>query len=289
VTAPCWVPAELERFSWFTRERYAIKLKRDAGRPRPWTEDPILAKYHFNNVFRGDDKTTQVILEVLQEAPDGVEQVRRAVLCRLINKASTIRPALAARGRGPDSLLACLQNDGINTQAYRINTPRGLNNLQGIVELGWDPPHSLYGQLSSTTQVRSLKDAHAVMRQYPFLVGFIGYQILLDLLAVGFWWPSFDASWVLAGPGAERGLRLLQGQPVDYDWQGGDFRRERRPSFMRSVPGLLADLTERLMQDWPAEWPPLTVHETEFMLCELDKYTRKLGAARPSGRLYRGS
>ena len=33
-------------------ERYKIKLKRDAGNPKPWTDNKILQNYSFTNVFR---------------------------------------------------------------------------------------------------------------------------------------------------------------------------------------------------------------------------------------------
>ena len=33
-------------------------LKKQSGEPYPWTDDPILQKYKFTNVFREDDATT---------------------------------------------------------------------------------------------------------------------------------------------------------------------------------------------------------------------------------------
>jgi hypothetical protein len=45
-------------FFRFARERYKIKLAKDAGKPAPWTKDPVLATAYFCNVFREDDRTT---------------------------------------------------------------------------------------------------------------------------------------------------------------------------------------------------------------------------------------
>ena len=45
-------------FFAYARKRHEIYLKRKAGEPPPWTDDPILQQYRFTNVFRELDKTT---------------------------------------------------------------------------------------------------------------------------------------------------------------------------------------------------------------------------------------
>ena len=45
---------------WIT-EREAIRKRREAGEPAPWTTDPILAAYRFCNVWREDDAVTRHI------------------------------------------------------------------------------------------------------------------------------------------------------------------------------------------------------------------------------------
>jgi hypothetical protein len=48
----CWI-----------EEREAIRLRREAGEPPPWTADPILATWSFCNVHREDDRVTRWIAE----------------------------------------------------------------------------------------------------------------------------------------------------------------------------------------------------------------------------------
>jgi hypothetical protein len=48
----------LDRLCYFVRERHNIYLRRKAGKPKPWTEDPILQRNYFCNVYRELDKTT---------------------------------------------------------------------------------------------------------------------------------------------------------------------------------------------------------------------------------------
>ena len=49
----------LNRLVYFITEREAIRLKKEAGEPKPWTSDPILQQYRFCNVRRMDDKVSK--------------------------------------------------------------------------------------------------------------------------------------------------------------------------------------------------------------------------------------
>jgi hypothetical protein len=50
-------------FWYYLNERYSIYLKRKAGMPKPWTEDPIFLSYKFTNVFREHDRGTTWLRE----------------------------------------------------------------------------------------------------------------------------------------------------------------------------------------------------------------------------------
>lgn len=45
------------------QERESIRLKKEAGAPWPWTEDPILREYKFTNVKREHDRTSRLLIE----------------------------------------------------------------------------------------------------------------------------------------------------------------------------------------------------------------------------------
>lgn len=51
-------PAYGKLFAWI-KERYAIKVRREAGQSWPWSDDPIFQENFFCNVHREDDKVTQ--------------------------------------------------------------------------------------------------------------------------------------------------------------------------------------------------------------------------------------
>ena len=52
-------------FDWCI-EREAIRVRREAGQPSPWSQDPVFQKGRFLNVFREDDKGTKAVLRFTQ-------------------------------------------------------------------------------------------------------------------------------------------------------------------------------------------------------------------------------
>src|SRR5215204_5436773 len=63
MTAISKIEEPIKQLYPFAKERYAIYLKRQAGMPPPWTEDPILRDYRFTSVYREDDRVTAWIRE----------------------------------------------------------------------------------------------------------------------------------------------------------------------------------------------------------------------------------
>jgi hypothetical protein len=54
----------------YIEERERIRLRKEAGEPFPWTEDPILRAFKFTNVRRIHDRTTQAFLAIYQAHSD---------------------------------------------------------------------------------------------------------------------------------------------------------------------------------------------------------------------------
>ena len=48
-------------------EREAIRVRREAGQPKPWTDDPILRAWRFCNIRRENDKVTRWIAQNWRE------------------------------------------------------------------------------------------------------------------------------------------------------------------------------------------------------------------------------
>jgi len=56
----------LEFFKWMV-DRHEIFLKKEEGRPKPWTQDKIFLENKFCNPFRENDKTTVWFRENIRE------------------------------------------------------------------------------------------------------------------------------------------------------------------------------------------------------------------------------
>lgn len=285
-----YLKAEVEAFFWLARERYQIKLRKDAGEPRPWTQDRLLQRYHFCNVFRVDDRVSRAIHALADAWSDPFQAVLQGRLC---NKEATIL-ALGQRCRYPATSTPfgdICREQGINTNAYRLNTPLGLNNVDGLVALlkraNTDRPE-LREELQAAPNVPA-----ALRCLGPYLNGFVGYQIVLDLVDLG-WFPStFDSSFAWPGPGAVRGALRVAGIPFDDQWESRARRGLFTPEQLAVYHRVLAHLHRKAGEEryWPWTERPWSIHEVEFMMCEYDKYTRKGPALergeRVSGRLYK--
>jgi hypothetical protein len=60
--------AEESLFWYWISERHSIFLRRQEGKPKPWTDDPILRDYKFTNPFRENDRGTVWLRENFLEA-----------------------------------------------------------------------------------------------------------------------------------------------------------------------------------------------------------------------------
>jgi hypothetical protein len=70
-----------DKFLWFIEERETIRLKKFAGLPRPWSENPILNYTRFCNIDRIHDAGTTRLLNYISNMDDW-EKVYYTVLYR---------------------------------------------------------------------------------------------------------------------------------------------------------------------------------------------------------------
>ena len=53
----------VQSFFDYCKKREAVRVKRESGEEYPWSDDPILQKGRFLNVFREDDKVSKSIIK----------------------------------------------------------------------------------------------------------------------------------------------------------------------------------------------------------------------------------
>lgn len=85
------IPDPVAAFFRFCRERESVRLKRDAGLPAPWSDDPILQRGRFLNVFREDDRGTKAVRRIAEQAGQPLDRLVHALFfARWVNRSSSL-------------------------------------------------------------------------------------------------------------------------------------------------------------------------------------------------------
>ena len=264
----------------FAVERQAIYFRRLEGWPQPWTKDPILSTYKFTNTFRAADRVSQYLIRNViygdrySSAP--AEIVFRTLLFKLFNKIATWE--LLEDRLGPpswqsfnpdayDKVLGQAMETGIRLYSAAYIIPpvsldrtkikhRGHLKLIDLIMRG-----AFVSQLERTRELRSV---FALLKGFPSLGDFLAFQLAIDLNYT----PVIDhdeASFVVAGPGAQDGLAKT------FE-SAGSVPREALIEMMMEWQ---EDEFHRLGLDFRSLWGrPLQLIDCQNLFCEISKYTR---------------
>ena len=98
-------------FAW-CKEREQIRLRREAGEPPPWSEDPVFQQGRFLNVFREDDPGTRAVLSFAEPVQNSTPDLIYALFfARWCNRASTLRALDVALLKEPEKLRQVLLHE----------------------------------------------------------------------------------------------------------------------------------------------------------------------------------
>ncbi len=280
--------AELVRFVAFVHERHRIYLRRLAGAPAPWTQDPILRVYRFTNVYRELDTVTQWIAKNWREPHADDPQLWFAMaVARLINWPETLSamgyPAgwSAARVLKFTKLAAARRDDGkkVFTSAYIINQAvtggYGMTKAEYLAKVVFP---DLWNRRRHIQPVEgdTLESFHARLMKGYGMGTFLAAQVVADLKCApaGVLREAEDwGTWAAPGPGSRRGMNILL---------GNDPEQAIRDSVWRAH---LAEL-QRLFntaRDAATLTIPLCAQNLQNCLCEYSKYSRGYSRQRYEG------
>jgi hypothetical protein len=279
--------SSVDGFFEFINKRHLIWFKRSKGLPQPWTEDPILQKYKFTNVFRELDRGTLALRKMLEgHEEDRIGTVFNIWWYRLFNLDVHAENLgfVPATGRGMDLLRDYfLGREGkIFTSAHMTTgvggEPKVITYLRAV-EDAYDNAEALVDVCDA---YHSMEAAfNAILPCY--MVGrFVAYEIICDLR---FRLLRFDPkdifTWANMGPGAKRGLNRLG---MNHETQDAGVK-SMRTLFFEAAQHLASHVLQHYSQE---EEPPFELREIEHSLCEFDKYERaRLGDGRPRQLFHR--
>lgn len=271
-----------ERFLYWIRERHRIYLAKLRGEPPPWTDDEVLRSYWFTNPYREHDKVTAWFREnVRGPLRDKPEVLFATVAFRWFNVPNTglILKDLLTDWDEPEARnrLALANAAGpVFTGAYMIKSRTGVPKIRGVCECisnVWRDRHELVGKFEAAT---TLEEAHGHLLGYPYLGGFMAYEIVTDLRHTYLLENATDKmAWCNPGPGCKRGLLRLGGMDAMPKNKHGRQKRGgiRLPdNWLGRMAGLLDLCNERLHRK--EGMPKFEMREIEHSLCEWDKFER---------------
>lgn len=264
---------------YWIKERQSVYTKRQQGKPRPWTKDPILQSYRFCNVYREQDTVTRWIAQNWRDPYDGVDQDAwfAMVVARVINWPETLEEIGYPVPWNRKWFRAVVhqrqeQGEKAYSGAYIVST-----NGHAMDKADYLAQHVLTPLWIARATLRplvgdTLASYHARLSQFNGMGSFMSAQVVADLkyvsplCGVTDWW-----SWAASGPGSRRGLNRVLGRPVKDPWREADWLTELRKLHLRVVP-----LMDR------ARLPTIHAQDLQNCLCEFDKYMRTLnGEGRP--------
>lgn len=269
------IESELSILLYWIAERESVRQAKEAGEPKPWTQDVIIRNHRWCNVRRMDDKVSRWLLEKWYDRhSDPTTDLVAALLARLINWPDSLDEALRYRGDAhfyldmlatvaPALRARAERNEKVFTGAYVVPGVPGMDKIESVVALA-------YRVLDARTQwedhvAAGMRSAWVQLMKFDGLGSFLAGQIVADMafLQTGKHWP--DATiWAPVGPGSARGINRLLGRPKDQSVRQAEF------------DGLLPTVVEAVRSVWPQLWSDrqLVAMDIQNCLCEFDKYRR---------------
>jgi len=246
----------------FCRAREAVRERRRAGEPPPWTDDPILQKGRFLNVFREDDRGSQALLAFAASVADDLPALVHALFfARWCNRASTLDALSPVALADPDALRSTLpglhEQPWCNVTAYPVEPVR----WQGTSYSRLDTATTLFAELAEPITEAILAAGRDVVRATAAVNGMLGmdndFPIFMAVMDLAWFRPDLvdPASDVPTGIGAAAYMDRLQAHLGARDHH----------ETARRMVALAADR-------WPDARRPLQPIDIEFLCCECRKY-----------------
>lgn len=260
----------------FVRERHRVYQRRQAGKTRPWTDEPTLRDYFFTNVYRELDPGTVFIRDLLTQHRD--QPLRDKLFNTMVYRLAMREETYAELG--------WQQADHYSEPtvvAWLAEHERPFHNAYNISNQGKSQPKHEVVAATAASWVDWLPHAlpHYVQTRKAFIawlrdargVGpFLATQILADLTYDAHV-PLPEDGYVELGPGARRGLGNIM--------YGPGHKKSLPPSEAQEVLDVVCKYQE---DEWQNVLPKrLTRMNAQNCACEFSKWSRGGGRRRYHG------
>lgn len=215
-------PTPLYDFYWkFAAERQCIFMKRLRNKFAPWTNDEILKKYKFTNVYRACDRVSQYLIKniIYEKIYSEEDIIFRILLFKIFNSIETWKILEKHLGEISYKKFSIkvysdiLQHEfskkhKLYSGAYIMPSAKNVfgqdrKYANHLFLLEYMMKDKFCLKLSSCT---TLKDVYKLLLSYPSLGSFLAFQYTIDLNyseVLNF----SEMDYVVAGPGALSGIK----------------------------------------------------------------------------------
>jgi hypothetical protein len=278
--SPAKPSAIYETYWRFAFERQEIFFRRLSGKPSPWTQDRILERHKFTNVYRASDRVSQFLIRdvIYSGTHEPKDVLFRILLFKFFNKIETWQLLQTTLGEVTlkdytferyDAVLTNAMSHGVRIYSAAYIMPSGVHSIDAE-----RTKHRFHLRLieriiadevdKRLAGVLSMREAFELLRSYPSIGNFLAYQFVTDINYSTI--TAFSESeFVQPGPGALDGIRKC------FSSLGGLSESD----IIRSTMDQQEREFERLGLDFQTLWGRrLQLIDCQNLFCEVGKYAR---------------
>jgi len=274
-------PTQVYDAYWrFAAKRQEVFFNRIHGKTLPWTDDVIIQKYKFTNVYRASDRVSQFLIRNIIYTRDEYtpeDQFFRILFFKLFNKIETWE--YMERVLGDISYSSYNFDRYNNLLMQRIESNERIYSAAYIMPsgkscFGFDNKHQnnlklleymmKTGVAKKIAITKNLRELYELLLNYPTLGPFLAFQFAIDINYSELCDFS-EMSFVVAGPGAKNGIRKCFGDLKGYKYEDIVSYVAERQDVEFNKRGLdFRSLFGRRLQ----------LIDCQNLFCEIDKYAR---------------
>lgn len=267
-----------ELLLYWIKERELIRRRKEAGLPKPWSDDNVFRETYFCNVHREHDRVTRWIRGFYNPHASNPLFVYNLVLARFLNWPSTLEAIGYQETHNPDHIKAVLgrikdSGQKVWGNAYVITT-HGMK--MGKIEYLTDfVLEDIFCSMKMLREQTTCRDMSQCLQQVDGIGSFLAAQVVADLKNTPDH-PLFMAHdryyFVEPGPGSVKGA----------SW------------FAYGIPGRVTERNFKENFDVIRAWVDqngfhhIDNQDLQNCLCEFDKYCRVSSGVGRSKRGYNG-
>ena len=268
-----------DTFWRFAVERQEVFFRKLEGDSPPWTEDPVIARHKFTNAYRASDRASQYLIRnvIYKGDPSVPEVFFRIILFKLFNKIETWELLQSRLGSITWEGYSFAVADDLLTEALSAKTriySAAYIMPSGNSAFGYGAKHRNHLRLLERmmedevpyqiADAPGMQQAFEVLRSYPTIGNFLGYQFVTDLNYSEIC-DFTEMEFVVPGPGALDGVRKC------FSDLGG----LNETDIIRLVTDRQEQEFERLGLQFRSLWGrPLQLIDCQNLFCEVSKYAR---------------